>query len=149
MPERVRKLIAAGFGAGYAPGAPGTFGTMAAVLPAWGLSFLEPPLSGVLTVLFIAFAVWICGGAAAGVKEKDPGWIVLDEMAGFLVATLWVEPTPVSYAAAFFLFRLFDIIKPPPIGWIDRSGRGGTAIVMDDVAAGVLTRLMLIWPLGF
>lgn len=145
----MKKFIAAGFGAGYTPIAPGTFGTLAAIPLAWCISLLDPAVSAALTVLFIAFAVWVCDGAAAAVKEKDPGWIVLDEIAGFVVATLWVKPGPLSYGAAFFLFRLFDIIKPPPVGWIDRSGRGGTAIVFDDVAAGLMTRLALFWPLGF
>ncbi len=143
------RFVAAGFGSGFSPVAPGTSGTLAALPLAYLLSLLDKPVSAAVLALFTALSVYVCGAAAAAEKDKDPAWIVMDEFAGLLVATLWVEPSLYSYGAAFFLFRLFDIMKPPPVNMIDRSDRGGFSIVFDDVAAGLMARALMAWPLGF
>ena len=138
------RLFASGFGSGYFPVAPGTAGTLAALPLAWLLSRLSLPLALVIVALLIPVAALICDAAVSGSAESDPGWVVLDEIVGFQVAALSLKPTLLNYFIAFFLFRLFDILKPPPVNWIDGSGRGGWSIVLDDVAAGVYARVALL-----
>lgn len=137
------RVLAAGLGAGYSPFAPGTMGTLVALPLAYLLYFTPPLASGIAVLALIFGGAHVCGAAALDSGAKDPGWIVLDEIAGFLVATIWLEPSLLSYGVAFFLFRLFDIIKPPPANWLDRWDGGGWSIMLDDVAAGVFARLAL------
>ena len=148
-------LAATGFGAGLAPIAPGTAGSALALAAAWLFERAVSPSHmpsvvaavGLLTSgLLIAFAgVGICGRVAEVLGRKDPGCIVLDEIAGQLLACtvvpLFAYPSPESAAAAwiasFLAFRLFDVWKPGPIhGW--QALPGGWGIVVDDVAAGAL-----------
>ncbi|MEW6488020.1 MAG: phosphatidylglycerophosphatase A [Thermodesulfobacteriota bacterium] len=145
------RLLASGFGAGRAPVAPGTAGTLVAVPFAWGLAQLPPVLHLLLLGLAVPAAAAVCDRAARLDGSKDPGWIVLDEMVGFWVAVALLPPRPMTLAAGFALFRLFDIVKPPPAGWIDRNLPGGWGILLDDVAAGLWTRLVLgvlLWLSG-
>ncbi len=137
------RFLAAGCGAGYSPWAPGTAGTLAAVPLAWLWTHL--PVAGHLALLLVAVpaAAWLCGVAARQSAQKDPGWIVLDEMVGFWVAVALVPPSLFAYGVAVVLFRVFDILKPPPAGWIDRRIGGGWGIVLDDVAAGLMARVVL------
>jgi phosphatidylglycerophosphatase A len=143
--SRINKWVAAGFGSGYAPVASGTFGTLAAIPLAWCWAQTSKSVWAVGVGLSIAAAVFMCDSAAGA--SKDPGWIVLDEIVGFWVAVLWLPPTLTGWSAAFFLFRLFDILKPFPANWFDGSVGGGLGIVMDDVVAGAYTRLCL-WGLA-
>lgn len=138
MLDRVAVAVATCFGIGYAPVAPGTFGTAAAVPIAWSVSAL--PQWGYLALCagVTLFAVWAAGRADRVFGEHDAGRIVIDEVAGFLCAM-----APVSrgdwalLAAGFVLFRVADIAKPPPARWIDRRLEGGAGVVLDDVVAGV------------
>lgn len=118
-------------------------GTLAALPVAWAINLLDPVTSALATLAAIVGGALVCDAASREAGAKDPGWIVLDEIAGFLVAVIWLEPSAISYAAAFFLFRLFDIIKPPPANWLDSWNGGGWSIMLDDVAAGAMTRLVL------
>lgn len=81
--------------------------------------------------------------------RKDPGAIVIDEVVGMAVALLGLPLTPATIIGGFILFRLLDIIKPFPVGWLDRRLSGGTGIVADDVAAGIIAnlilRVLLVW----
>jgi phosphatidylglycerophosphatase A len=96
-----------------------------------------------MTAIFIIFAILIAHDAEKILKKDDPGCIVIDEIAGLMVA-LFGLPFNVIYAAAgFAIFRFFDILKPFPIRLIEKKLSGGTAIVMDDVAAGICTNLVL------
>lgn len=140
MPKNLTRFLASGFGVGLLPLAPGTFGTLAALPLAWAWSHLDPTVSLIALLLSMPLLAALCGRAAREAGAEDPAWIVVDEIAGFLVATLWLAPEPLNYAVAFFFFRLFDILKPPPVGWLDRSGFGGWSILLDDIAAGALTR---------
>jgi phosphatidylglycerophosphatase A len=131
--------------------APGTAGTLVAVPFAWALAQLPPLLHLLLLALAVPAAAAVCGRAARLDARKDPGWIVLDEMVGFWVAVALLPPRPMTLAVGFALFRLFDIVKPPPAGWIDRNLPGGWGILLDDVAAGLWTRLVLgvlLWLSG-
>lgn len=130
-------LLAFGLGSGAAPKAPGTFGTLAAV----PLYLLVRPLSDLhyllLVVLLFLLGIWLCERTSRDLRVHDHGGIVWDEWVGFLI-TLWMAP-PGWYwlLAGFCLFRLFDILKPWPIGWLDRRVSGGLGIMLDDVLAGI------------
>lgn len=141
------RWAALGLGAGRSPVAPGTVGTLVGVPLAWAVSGLSGLTVALLLLASLPLAAWICGRAAELEGDaKDPGWIVLDEIVGYMVATAWVEPSVAAYGAAFLLFRLFDIVKPFPVGWLDRRLSGGWGILLDDVAAGLMARVVL-WGL--
>ncbi|WP_019865746.1 phosphatidylglycerophosphatase A family protein [Methylovulum miyakonense] len=136
-------FLAFGFGSGLAKKAPGTFGTVAAI-PVYCL-FAQSNLLvySILTLLVTVVGIWICGVAADKLGEHDFGGIVWDEIAGYLI-TLWL--VPFSWAAVFWgfiLFRIFDILKPWPIRWLDRNIHGGLGIMLDDVLAGIFAGLLL------
>ncbi len=135
--------LAQGLGAGRAPVAPGTAGTLAAV-PLYLLLAELPPWAYLAAAAgVIALAVPVCGMAARRLGVHDHPSIVLDEVAGFLVA---MAPAPAGWpwvAAGFVLFRLFDILKPPPVRAVDRRVGGGLGIVLDDVLAGLWAGLCL------
>jgi len=136
-------LFSLGFGTGLAPRAPGTFGTLLAVPLYLGLRPL--PLELYLLVVAAAFAlgVLICAATARAAGVHDHPAIVWDEVVGYLV-TMTAAPAGWSWlAAGFVLFRLFDILKPWPIGWLDRRVHGGTGIMLDDVIAGVFAAALL------
>lgn len=139
-------FLAFGFGSGLAKKAPGTFGTLAAV-PLYLVLVQAQSLFvySVVTLLVIFTGVWICGQAAEKLGEHDFGGIVWDEIAGLLV-TMWLVPfTWQAVALGFILFRLFDIVKPWPIRWIDRQVHGGLGIMLDDVLAGVFAGGLLFF----
>lgn len=142
------RLVAGGFGCGYAPVAPGTVASLAATLLAAGLLWVSPWL------LAAAALAATLGGVrairAAGVGD-DPGWVVIDEVAGQWI-TLLALPAPSlpGLLAGFALFRLLDIAKPGPVGWADRR-QGPTAVMADDVIAGAIGAAILLavrfwWP---
>lgn len=143
-------VLATGFGAGLSPVAPGTAGTLAAVpLGYLFMVTLAPgPLLQVLGIAaLIAVAVWSAGVAAPRFGLKDPGQIVVDEIAGYLVALAFLPAGWTTLAAAFVFFRLFDIVKPPPCRRLEALP-GGVGIVADDVMAGVYANLALRLLLG-
>ncbi|MBX9755593.1 MAG: phosphatidylglycerophosphatase A [Pseudomonadaceae bacterium] len=136
-------FLAFGFGSGTLAKAPGTWGTLVGLafvplwhlLPDWGYCLML-----VLTTLF---GVWLCGKVARDLGVHDHGGIVWDEMVGIWI-TLWLAPTGWQWLLlGFALFRLFDIVKPWPIRWIDRQVHGGLGIMLDDVLAGVFAWLAL------
>jgi phosphatidylglycerophosphatase A len=141
--DRLTLVFATGLGAGYAPIASGTFGTMVAIplfifLSRWGTP-------GVLAgLLFTA----VLGIPAADHMERslgasDPGKVVIDEIAGYLLAMAG-SPVAVGHIiAGFFLFRFFDIVKPPPVRQAERYLRGGLGVVADDLLAGVYAWICL------
>jgi phosphatidylglycerophosphatase A len=138
-------------GAGYAPIAPGTFGSAAGVALYLLLADLGALLFGI-TLLGLAFlGIWASDEAERVFQRKDDGRIVIDEVVGQLLTLApLVVMAPVAgrrsagwLLAGFLLFRLLDIWKPPPIGWAERSFGGGTGVMMDDVFAGVLGGLLM------
>ena len=147
-------VVASFFGAGYAPVASGTVGTLAALPLAWAVSFLSTPWQ-----VFTAVAVTLVAIAAAAKAGKllgvvDAKQIVIDEVAGLLVTMLAVPFTPVTALAGFLLFRVFDIFKPWPASFFDRKVKNGAGVVLDDVMAGLYARacmfgLAALWPATF
>ncbi|MBW1676532.1 MAG: phosphatidylglycerophosphatase A [Deltaproteobacteria bacterium] len=136
-------LLATGCYAGYAPVAPGTFGTLVAIPLCYLLSRLGL-VHGILFLgLFTGFAVWMSGEAEKVFKKKDSGLIVIDEIGGLLV-TLFLIPWSVkSVVIGFFLFRLMDIAKPFPIRRLETKLPGGWGVVGDDVLAGIYANVAL------
>jgi len=134
------RLIASGAGAGYAPRAPGTAGSLLALLLG-ALLMLAPAAALPLAALAATIGgVWAIRAARV---EGDPGWVVIDEVAGQWIALLGLaRPTWPGLLAAFLLFRLLDITKPGPIGWADRQG-GAVGIMADDVIAGAAVAVIL------
>jgi phosphatidylglycerophosphatase A len=139
-------FLATGAYSGYAPIAPGTLGSLVAVpLVFLSARFLStsPILQLILLLLAIIGACWIAGTAERYLGEHDSGKIVVDEIVGFLVATALLGITPLRLIVAFFLFRLFDILKPPPARYFDQHVPGGVGVVLDDVFAGIYTNLIV------
>lgn len=143
------QMLAFGFGSGLSPVAPGTAGTVAAV-PLYLLLAMLPLPAYLLAVLLAGVAgIWICGRASRELGVHDHPGIVWDEFVGFWIAAIALPPDPVWIGVAFVLFRIYDIFKPWPISWLDREVEGGTGIMVDDVAAGLLAlatvQLALFW----
>ena len=143
--------IATGFGVGLSPRAPGTVGSLAALLPWWFL-FREMDPRVYLGCLLVAFAlgVWAGQWVINRTGINDPGFVVWDEFIGQWLALFLVPAGWTWAAAAFVLFRLFDIWKPWPVRWADRTLHGGFGAMFDDVLAGayafiVLQAVALLW----
>lgn len=123
--------------------APGTFGSILGLPLCLFLSKINLLIAVFLTVVFIFFSIWIAQEAEKIVNTEDPGCIVIDEIAGILVTFTGLPFNVISIAFGFFVFRALDIWKPYPISWIERKLSGGTGIVMDDVAAGICSNILL------
>lgn len=143
-------FLACGFGSGLMPKAPGTWGTVAALPLAYGLLLLGPVAQIIAVIMASGFGIWVCGKTADDLKVHDHQSIVWDEFCGLWIALMltpiehfiWIAPL------AFVLFRFFDIVKPGPIGWLDRTQKGGWGIMADDLLAG-LAALCIIQALLF
>ena len=142
-------FLASGFGVGYLPRLPGTAGTLVAIPFSLGLNQLASvffPIALLTLVAAICCAIWLSTEAAAILGQRDPGVIVIDEIAGFMVANFMAPPGAALVALAFFLFRLFDTLKVYPLSKLEKLP-GGAGIVFDDVMAGlyvfVILRLVL------
>jgi len=130
-------FIAFGFGSGAAPVAPGTFGSLLGLLL---FLLLQPlPWASYLLVVLVAFVVGvpICGKTANDLGVHDHSGIVWDEIVGIWIALFALPQGWVWLIVGFLLFRLFDITKPWPIGWIDAKVSGGLGIMLDDLLAGI------------
>lgn len=136
------RFVAAGFGSGWLPKAPGTFGSLAALLPAWWVvSSFGLPVLAAMFALAIPLACWAAFVALPALQDKDPGWVVIDEWLGQWLTLLLILPLTGaswwSFALGFAAFRLFDILKP---GWVGRAEHVGPAwwsIHADDLVAGL------------
>lgn len=136
-------FLALGFGSGLAAKAPGTFGTLAAV-PLY-LLLAQLPLSWYLAVTLVCVlaGIYICDKAAKDMGVHDHGAIVWDEVAGLLITMIAAPAGILWLAVGFVLFRLFDILKPWPIRWLDAKVEGGFGIMIDDVLAGIFALICL------
>ena len=140
--------IACGFGSGLSPVAPGTAGSLAALIPWFALRELPWPLYLGVIALAFAIGVWASNVAIARLRIADPGAVVVDEFAGQWIALspLLVVSEPQSgfwVLAGFALFRVFDVWKPWPVSWADRRVKGGFGVMLDDVIAGAYAALAL------
>jgi phosphatidylglycerophosphatase A len=135
-------LLASGFGAGYSPVAPGTIGTLVAIPIYLIFSRIPFPIYELTLLTFFFLSSWISDKAQNYWGRKDHPRIVIDEILGFLVTMLWVPKTALLIILGFFLFRFFDIVKPPPARHAEKVG-GGYGVVLDDVLAGVYANIVL------
>jgi phosphatidylglycerophosphatase A len=135
--------LATGCKSGYSPVAPGTAGSLAALLPCGVLSLLPLSVSAIFLIGFMVLAVWAAELSESILEQKDPGCIVIDEIAGMMITLIGIDFTWKSALAGFILFRVLDILKPFPIRYLERTIPGGAGIVMDDAAAGVAAHLVL------
>ena len=136
-------VIAFGFGAGLAPVAPGTFGTLLGWAIGLALGGLAPAaLLAVVLALFLA-GVWACGVTGRHLGIADHGGMVWDEVVAFLLVLAIVPRELAWQAAGFVLFRFFDIAKPPPIRHLERRYAGGFGVMFDDLVAAACTLFVL------
>lgn len=130
---------------GYLPVAPGTFGTLAAVL-FYGILKPSLPISIGILLATIIIGTIAADQAEKLLGEKDSGQIVIDEFAGYAVSIMFLPATLLWHIAAFILFRIFDILKPPPIRRIEKTFPGGLGVMADDLMAGIYANIALqIW----
>lgn len=137
-------MIAFGFGAGLAPFAPGTFGTLLAWPIGWFFADAYPPnLLLFFIALFFVVGIWACGVTGRRLGVHDHGGMVWDEFVAFLLVLAIVPRSFAWQLAAFLAFRFFDIVKPPPIRWFERRWHGGFGVMFDDLLAAGYTLLAL------
>lgn len=136
-------LLGLGFGAGLAPFAPGTFGTLLA-LPIYYL-MQDLSLFSYLAITIAAFigGIWICQQTADWLAADDPAAVVWDEIVGYMITMIAAPPGWQWMLAGLVLFRLFDIWKPWPISWADNKLHGGLGMMADDVIAGVFAIIII------
>ncbi|MCF8027447.1 MAG: phosphatidylglycerophosphatase A [Desulfobacteraceae bacterium] len=152
--SKLSVAVATGGYIGKIPFAPGTFGSLPGLLLYWVMAQMHTGYAVVLALAVIAAAVWAAGRAEVVMGQKDPGAIVIDEIAGMVVVFVGLPLSWPLAVSGFVLFRIFDIIKPFPVGWLERRFDGGLGVVIDDVAAGLICRVILaaalaVLPGGF
>jgi phosphatidylglycerophosphatase A len=138
------RVIALGLGTGLAPIAPGTVGT-ALAFPIFMLldRWLDAPWLFAVIVAFFAIGVWACGRTGRDLGVADHGAMNWDEVVAMLLVLLVIPDGWEWWTFAFFVFRFFDVIKPPPIRYIDRTMKGGLGVMFDDIAAAFYTLLVI------
>ena len=144
-------MLATGGGAGYAPVAPGTFGSAVGVLVYLPLASLDSGLYSITVLALIFLAIWAADEAERVFARKDDGRIVIDEIVGQLLTLaplVLLAPrielrSPLWLVTGFVLFRCLDIWKPGPVRWAEEHFRGGAGVVLDDVVAGLFAGVVL------
>ncbi len=149
MLQRMILFLASAGYSGYFRHAPGTAGTLVGMAVYLLFSLFPPPLYSLSTVAVFFLALWASGWAEVIWQEKDSPKIVIDEVVGYLFAMAFLPRTLTSMVGGFLFFRAFDIMKPYPIGKINRNVKGGLGIVLDDAVAGacanVLCQALYLW----
>ncbi len=141
--DKLILLFATWFGTGLIPFAPGTWGSLAALPFAAGAYSLGIIFSFLSLAAIFFFAIPVSGRASKIMNTEDPSSVVIDEVAGIFVTLFLIPVSWTAIAAGFMLFRIFDIIKPFPVGLIDKRVKGGAGIVLDDIMAGVYANVCL------
>ncbi|MBV9521937.1 MAG: phosphatidylglycerophosphatase A [Alphaproteobacteria bacterium] len=145
-------LLATWFGAGLLPKAPGTWGSLAALPFAWLIAWLAGQTGlFIATLLVFLLGWWAAAAVCRAGGARDPGAVVIDEVAGQWLVLAAAPRTLLFYAAGFLFFRIADILKPWPASWADRAMHGGLGIMLDDVVAAAYAgaALLLIARFGF
>ena len=136
-------FLAFGLGSGGFPKAPGTFGTLASMPFLLLLAPLPLWLYVLIVILAFGFGCYLCERVSHDMGVHDHGGIVWDEFVGLWITFIAVPLNAWTLVGGFVLFRFFDVIKPWPIGWIDKRVAGGFGIMIDDVIAGVFAWIVL------
>ncbi len=147
LADKIKLIIATGFGTGYAPVASGTFGTLVGIPIVWAMGGVHPWGYMVATALLYFVGVVCSDFAEAYFQKADAGQIVVDEVVGYMVTMFLVPVTLTTLITGFFVFRFFDILKPWPARGIDQANLGGKGVMLDDVAAGIYGCIVMhiIW----
>ena len=140
--DRVALVLATGFGAGYGPIAPGTWGSIPGLIAFWGLDRIGAWTAAAGAAFAAAIGVWAAGRAELLFGEKDPGRVVIDEVAGQMVTLLFLPARPLVLLVGFLLFRVLDVLKPWPARGFEALP-GGSGIMADDLMVGVYANLIL------
>lgn len=142
-------LLATGFGSGLSPVVPGTTGTLAAVPFYLLFAYLGPIYLWSAIILGSLLGIYLCDRTSFDMRVHDHGSIVWDEFVGFWL-TMALVPTLNWQAvlAGFVLFRIYDMVKPWPISWLDKNIHGGAGIMLDDIVAGLMAMISL-WALNW
>lgn len=141
--DKLILLLATWFGTGLIPFAPGTWGSLAALPFAAGAYTLGKIFSCLSLAIIFFLSIPVSGSASKIMKTEDPSSVVIDEVAGVFVTLFMIPVSWTTIVAGFILFRIFDILKPFPVGLIDKKIKGGAGIVLDDIMAGVYANLGL------
>jgi len=137
-------FLATGFYIGYLPMAPGTWATLLLGIPlCLALKQLGEGVYWICTAAALLLSVLSSGFVERSLEEKDPSFVVIDEIVGFLFTMIHVPPSLATLVCACGLFRLFDILKPPPIRKLEQKLPGGWGITLDDVLAGFYANLTI------
>lgn len=136
-------FIAFGFGSGLLPIMPGTYGTLVAIPIYLLLQAFGWPLYVIATIGIIFFGAWLSDKVSREIGIHDYPGMNFDEIVGYLVTMLFVPAHWFWVLLGFGLFRLFDILKPWPISWVDKNMKGGIGVVLDDVLAGLASLAIL------
>lgn len=136
-------FLATGAYIGNIPFAPGTFGSLLGLIVCFLLSMVSVSVAATIATALIVLSVWASEHAEKLMGKKDPGSVVIDEVAGMVVTLVGIPFGVVTAISGFVLFRLLDILKPQPVRFFQDDLPGGAGIVMDDVAAGVIANLLL------
>ncbi len=148
--DKIIMFLATGFYSGNLPKAPGTWGSLMALLPWFFMRNLPlPTYIGALGVIFVLGCI-LAGSAEKILDQADAGPIVIDEFLGLFITLISAPPHIAAWLLGLLLFRFFDILKPFPCSWFDQNIHGGFGIMMDDVIAGfyALICLQALWLLG-
>jgi phosphatidylglycerophosphatase A len=143
LKAKLALFLATGGHVGHIRYAPGTFGSAEGLFFCYLLSLIPLLMGALCIVVFIFFSIWISGKAEKSAGKKDPGCVIIDEIAGMMITMAGLPFTPFSAISGFLLFRVFDILKPPPIRTLQERLNGGAGIVLDDVAAGIAANIFL------
>jgi phosphatidylglycerophosphatase A len=141
--HHVALFLATGCYVGRFPVAPGTLGSLMGLPIAYALAHMHWSAAVLVCLGLVGTAVWVAEVAEHELACKDPGCIIIDEIAGMAITLLAIPMSSGTYVAGFILFRILDICKPPPIRQIECRLAGGWGIVMDDVAAAVMANIAL------
>lgn len=136
-------FIAFGFGSGLMPKAPGTWGTLVAIPLYFLISDFPLWLYATLVIAAFAFGVWISERVSRDLGEHDYSGIVWDEIVGYLLTMFMAPKGLIWIIIGFILFRLFDILKPQPIRYIDKHVKGGLGVMLDDLLAAIPSWLII------
>ncbi len=142
MRNKIIMFLATGGFIGKIPFAPGTFGTLVGIPLCIALTYAAP-LTVQLSMALVILGVWVANEAEKITGTKDPGCVVIDEIAGFVVTMAGVIISPLSIVLGFILFRFFDILKPFPVKYLEDTLPGGAGIMLDDIAAGIMANICL------
>ncbi|MCM2281340.1 MAG: phosphatidylglycerophosphatase A [Bdellovibrionaceae bacterium] len=143
MKQKIIEMLATGFYIGKMPKAPGTWGTLLGIPVVWLLKLGSPMAYMLGAIGLLLFAVAVCEIHEVLTERHDSGQVVIDEVVGFVITMTWIPLSIPFLVAGFVVFRFFDIFKPFPIGYIDKKIRGGLGTVLDDVAAGLISNVVL------